>query len=106
MKRRPNPGRPLSKAKHYPMTDSERVPRGKGEKNPREGSETDLKSCVHKLWERLRTRPFAFCIMSPRVTVAGEPNREGRRSESESEQGETRVGRGGPEAHASYPWTA
>ena len=40
--------------------------------------------------------------MSPRVTVAGEPNREGRRSESESEQGETRVGRGGPEAHASY----
>ena len=32
------------------------------------------------------TRPFAFCIMSPRVTVGGEPNRKGRRSESECEQ--------------------
>ena len=33
------------------------------------------------------TRPFAFCIMSPRVTVAGKANRKGSRSESESEQG-------------------
>ena len=32
------------------------------------------------------TRPFAFCIMSPRVTLASEPNRKGRRSESECEQ--------------------
>ena len=29
-----NLGRPLSKAKYYTMTDSEPVPRGKGEKNP------------------------------------------------------------------------
>ena len=29
------------------VTDSERVPRGKGEKNPHKGSETDLKSCAH-----------------------------------------------------------
>lgn len=33
------------------------------------------------------TRPFAFCIMSPRVNVASEANRKGSRSESESEQG-------------------
>ena len=29
-----NPGRPLSKAKYSLATDSEPVPRGKGEKNP------------------------------------------------------------------------
>jgi len=29
--------RPLGKAKYYLMTDSERVPRGKGEKNPGRG---------------------------------------------------------------------
>ena len=33
------------------------------------------------------TRPFAFCIMSPRVTATSEHNLEGMRSESESEQG-------------------
>ena len=34
------------------------------------------------------TRPFAFCIMSPRVNAGGEHNRrKGMRSESESEQG-------------------
>ena len=32
-------GGPSSKAKHYLMTDSELVPRGKGEKYPGEGSE-------------------------------------------------------------------
>ena len=29
-----NPSRPLDKAKYSPATDSEQVPRGKGEKNP------------------------------------------------------------------------
>ena len=29
-----NPGRPLSKAKYSLATDSEQVPRGKGEKDP------------------------------------------------------------------------
>ncbi len=33
--------RPLGKAKYYLMTDSERVPRGKGEKYPEQGDETD-----------------------------------------------------------------
>ena len=36
-----NLGRPLSKAKYSLMTDSEQVPRGKGEKNPSEGSEIE-----------------------------------------------------------------
>ena len=36
-----NPGGPSPKAKYYPQTDSVQVPRGKGEKNPGEGSETD-----------------------------------------------------------------
>ncbi len=34
-----NLGRPFSKAKYYSSTDSEQVPRGKGEKYPGEGSE-------------------------------------------------------------------
>jgi hypothetical protein len=34
-----NPGRPLSKAKYSLATDSEQVPRGKGEKYPYKGSE-------------------------------------------------------------------
>ena len=39
-----NMGGPSSKPKYYLMTDSEQVPRGKGEKNPEQGSEIDLKS--------------------------------------------------------------
>ena len=39
VKPRGNLGRPLSKAKYERPTDSELVPRGKGEKNPGEGSE-------------------------------------------------------------------
>lgn len=34
-------GGPSSKAKYYLLTDSEPVPRGKGEKNPGEGSEIE-----------------------------------------------------------------
>ncbi len=36
-----NLGGPSSKAKYYSVTDNEQVPRGKGEKNPIEGSEID-----------------------------------------------------------------
>ena len=36
-----NLGGPPSKAKYLSMTDSEPVPRGKGEKNPGEGSEIE-----------------------------------------------------------------
>ena len=45
-------GRPLSKPKYYLVTDSEQVPRGKGEKHPDEGSERDLKPDAYKQWER------------------------------------------------------
>ncbi len=36
-----NQPRPRGKAKYYCVTDSATVPRGKGEKNPGEGSETE-----------------------------------------------------------------
>ena len=35
---------PPRKAKYYCVTDSEQVPRGKGEKNPDEGSEIELET--------------------------------------------------------------
>ena len=44
-----NPSRPRDKAKYYLATDSEQVPRGKGEKNPFEGSETDLKPIAYNV---------------------------------------------------------
>ena len=50
-KPRGNLGGPSSKAKYVLTTDSELVPRGKGEKNPDEGSEIDLKPCAYKQWE-------------------------------------------------------
>ena len=39
---------PSGKPKYSLATDSEQVPRGKGEKNPGEGSEKNLKPCVYK----------------------------------------------------------
>ena len=51
-------GGPPSKPKYSLVTDSERVPRGKGEKHPDEGSERDLKPDAYKQWERdVRLRP-------------------------------------------------
>ncbi len=43
---------PSRKAKYYLATDSEPVPRGKGEKNPGEGNEKTLKPHVYKQFER------------------------------------------------------
>jgi hypothetical protein len=42
---------PSRKPEYYLSTDSERVPRGKGEKNPGEGSPKNLKSCAYKQGE-------------------------------------------------------
>ena len=42
---------PSRKAKYYLETDSEQVPRGKGEKNPCEGSQKILKPHVYKQFE-------------------------------------------------------
>ena len=41
MEPRVNPGGPSSKAKYYSVTDSEPVPRGKGEKYPCQGREIE-----------------------------------------------------------------
>ena len=46
-------GGPPSKAEHSPMTDSEPVPRGKGEKHPERGVKQRLKPCAHKQSEHL-----------------------------------------------------
>ncbi len=43
-----NPPGPSGKAKYSLATDSELVPRGKGEKNPSEGSPKNLKPHVYK----------------------------------------------------------
>ena len=65
-----NPPEPSGKAKYSSKTDSERVPWGKGEKNPEQGSEIDpetirLQAVGAPLgWRR------AFCIMSLRVTLS------------------------------------
>ena len=88
MKPRPNPGGPPSKPKYSVVTDSR--------------PEIVRPQAVGASFG---TRPLAFCIMSPRVNPTGKANRKGSRSESESEQGVV-VGRIGPEARASYPWTA
>ena len=65
-----NMGGPSSKAKYSWETDSEPVPWGKGEKNPKKGSEKNLKPYAYKRSEfRSRTGwRRAFCIMSLRVT--------------------------------------
>ena len=48
----PKQGGPPSKAEHSPMTDSEPVPRGKGEKHPERGVKQRLKPCAHKQSEQ------------------------------------------------------
>lgn len=50
-KPRGNPGRPLSKAKYSLATDSEQVPRGKGEKHPERGVKQYLKPYAYNRWE-------------------------------------------------------
>jgi hypothetical protein len=58
-----NPGGPPSKAKHSLLTDSGQVPRGKGEKNPNEGSEIEHETvylqAVRGLFNRPEYVPFA-----------------------------------------------
>ena len=48
MKPGPKQGGPPSKAEHSPMTDSEQVPGGKGEKHPERGVKEHLKPCAPK----------------------------------------------------------
>lgn len=65
-----------SKAKYYLATDSALVPRGKGEKNPGEGSEREPETPDLQTAEGLpplgkSVRPRAFCVMSRRVALSG-----------------------------------
>ena len=54
--RRGKTGGPPSKPKYYLMTDRGEVPRGKGEKNPKYGSEKNLKPCVYKHSKHVKVR--------------------------------------------------
>ena len=66
---------PPDKAKYSLATDSEQVPRGKGEKNPCEGSQKNLKSHVYKQFEHhaaRQVRERTFCIMIRRLNVRSE----------------------------------
>jgi len=68
VKRGLNPGGPPSKAKYSSVTDSAPVPRGKGEKNPVEGSEIEPETMrLQAVAARLGGLRHAFCIMSLRV---------------------------------------
>ena len=63
---------PSGKAKYYCATDSGQVPRGKGEKNPGEGSQKNLKPHVYKQFEHhaaRQVRERTFCIMIRRLNV-------------------------------------
>ena len=51
VKSRVNQRGPPRKAKYYCVTDSERVPRGKGEKNPGRGVKENMKPRAYKQWE-------------------------------------------------------
>jgi len=54
-----NMGGPPSKPKYYLSTDSEQVPWGKGEKNPKKGSE--IESEIKSLWA-VGARPAMGCV--------------------------------------------
>lgn len=69
-----NLGGPPPKAKYSSLTDSELVPRGKGEKNPGKGSEIEPETVrlqAVKALCRKTVRSRTFCIMGLRVTVCG-----------------------------------
>ena len=70
-----NPPGPSGKAKYSLATDSELVPRGKGEKNPCEGSQKNLKPHVYKQFEdnaARQVRERTFCIMIRRLNIRRE----------------------------------
>jgi hypothetical protein len=72
VKLRVNLRRPLRKAKYSLATDSEQVPRGKGEKIRCERSEIEPET-VRPQGVRVERRLRAFCIMSLRVSISGKP---------------------------------
>ena len=69
-----NPGGPPSKAKYSLTTDSEPVPRGKGEKNPVEGSEIEPETvclqAVEGLYSRKVGRPTACLLFNEPASLS------------------------------------
>ena len=67
-----NPPAPSGKAKYYWETDSELVLWRKGEKNPKQGSEKNLKPCAYKRSEPFRgvmtcllhNEPTSYCSLA------------------------------------------
>lgn len=88
-KLRVNPRRPFRKTKYVLATESERVPRGKGEKFRCERSEI-VPETIRLQGVRAEKRLRAFCIMSLRVSLCSKPQSslKLRQSESKSEQGD------------------
>jgi hypothetical protein len=88
-KLRVNPRRPFRKTKYVLATESERVPRGKGEKFRCERSEI-VPETIRLQGVRAEKRLRAFCIMSLRVSFSSKPQSslKLRQSESKSEQGD------------------
>ena len=81
---------PSRKAKYYLVTDSERVPWGKGEKDPGRGVKENLKPYVYKQIERFKARYRTFCERSSELLYVARLNskKEWSRREIESEKGE------------------
>ena len=60
---------PSRKAKYYLVTDSERVPWGKGEKDPGRGVKENLKPCAYKHIEPVKGWYGTFCRTVRRAIV-------------------------------------
>src|SRR6266513_5647918 len=74
VKLRMNLRRPRRKPKYSLATDSEQVPRGKGEKNRCERSEiVPEMMCLQGVKAGASWCWRAFCLMSLRVTISGKP---------------------------------
>ena len=87
MKPRVNPGGPSPKAKYSSVTDSEPVPRGKGEKHPERGVKQYLKPRAYNQWEDdgLRPRLTACLLHNEPATYCAQLLGEGLLAHSQSE---------------------
>ena len=71
-KPRLKPPAPSGKAKYIQETDSEPVPRGKGEKDPKSGSEKDLKPYACKRSEVKSNLSLTACLLHNEPTSYGD----------------------------------
>ena len=106
VKLRVNTSRPRDKAKYSLVTDSEQVPRGKGEKNRCERSEREP-ATVCRQGVRAPQGVMACLLLNESASYCrwrAEGLLVPRPSESESEMGEFVAG-SRPEAEVIYPWS-